>query len=321
MYCENCGTELREEAKYCPNCGSKVEKPPKPSEIDTEQQDGSLEHTIKITDTTDLHDTQTTKTKKDRSWMIFLPLIAVLALVAGINYGFDRGWISSTAEKSAAAQTQAQHTEQEHNTSEQDSKMAEQATEQHSEEEKTYDEPMTEDFSRVTDYQTYETFYGNNALFHFSYPSNFFAHSIVSADKNEVTLYMDETATAARFSCMERTDSNSVQQEYEAMYHDLMQAIYEGKKILAKPNAGDGARFIITGYTDASCTDSVYRLVYITEQYVMDMSITCSPYSSFEEEAQRSYMVDCMYRMCGFSGSSRQPRSYQEFLKDDSWKS
>lgn len=316
MYCENCGMELREKAKFCPNCGSKVEKPPKPSETDTEQQHDSPEHTIKITDTTDLNDTQT---KKDRSWMIFLPLIAVLALVAGINYGFDRGWISSTVEKSAVEQTQ--HAAQGHSTSEQDSKTAEQSVQQDTEKETTDDKQMTEDFSKVTDYQTYETFYGNNALFHFSYPSNFFAHSIVSADKNEVTLYMDETATAARFSCMERTDSNSVQQEYEEIYHDLMEAIYEAEKILAKPNAGDGARFIITGYTDASCTDSVYRLVYITEQYVMDMSITCSPYSSFEEEAQRSYMVDCMYRMCGFSGSSRQPRSYQEFLKDDSWKS
>ena len=34
------------------------------------------------------------------------------------------------------------------------------------------------------------------------------------------------------------------------------------------------------------------------------------------DKNEKWYYVECMYRMCGFSGSARSPRSFQEYLKN-----
>ncbi len=57
----------------------------------------------------------------------------------------------------------------------------------------------------------------------------------------------------------------------------------------------------------------VYDLVKVDKDYVMQMMIAFPVYASEEDEMYKGYVTECMYRMCGFSGSSQPPRSYEEY--------
>ena len=45
-YCQNCGMEIPENAKFCGNCGNKVETPSKPPVVETVVEEKPVEQVV-----------------------------------------------------------------------------------------------------------------------------------------------------------------------------------------------------------------------------------------------------------------------------------
>ena len=45
------------------------------------------------------------------------------------------------------------------------------------------------------------------------------------------------------------------------------------------------------------------------------MKLIFPQYTGEEDKMQKGYITECVYRLCGFSGSSDGPRSYQDYKK------
>lgn len=88
------------------------------------------------------------------------------------------------------------------------------------------------------------------------------------------------------------------------------------QKNIYSTGEGKPGRFIAFGYTDSSRQAMIYLLVTVTEKNIMTMRITFPTDGNRESEdfKQKEYVVECMYRMCGFSGSSYKARTYQQFM-------
>ena len=51
---------------------------------------------------------------------------------------------------------------------------------------------------------------------------------------------------------------------------------------------------------------------------VMEMRIVCPPYRDQDDEMEKRYVQECIYRYCGFAKEEMDfPRSYTEFLRSD----
>ncbi len=78
---------------------------------------------------------------------------------------------------------------------------------------------------------------------------------------------------------------------------------------------GNGYIVILRGYTGESEEVAIYNLIKVEPEYVCNMKLYYPAPEDEEERLHTDYYLECMYRMCSFSGSEEPSRSYEEFLK------
>ena len=74
---------------------------------------------------------------------------------------------------------------------------------------------------------------------------------------------------------------------------------------------------ILSGYNSSSHEKSIYDMVKIEDGYILQMKVIY-PFTpgDMENNRQQNYVVECLYRLCGFSDTSYEStRSYDEFCK------
>lgn len=168
------------------------------------------------------------------------------------------------------------------------------------------------DIDSVLDPSSYSHYYSDEVyFFHFSYPSEYLTIVKNLSGEEGYTDYLelqsDDGLANVELSCCHLGAEEDIY--YNAMYWE--DTLLDSEEILYQPEASDGAaRFIVTGYTEDR-SQSVYVLVSIYDQVYTQMIAYTSTKEHFDE---LNYMVECMYRTCGFSNSSQEPRSFTDYI-------
>lgn len=183
-----------------------------------------------------------------------------------------------------------------------------------------------ENYTRNLDADLYLSYYSDVKDFYFSYPSSLYcdAYSDYTAYKTslgtniETHTLIGSKGSTVTFSLLRRTDKLNLKAVKDRMYAEEASEIVYGKNNLLdqyEPKQGY-SRFVVTGYDEYGYI--LYKLVKITPSYIMEMRIQYPDYTNDKDELAKRYVVDCLYRYCGFHNEEvGGPRSYSEFLKDD----
>ncbi len=155
--------------------------------------------------------------------------------------------------------------------------------------------------------------------FSYFYPGQLFEYAVHNSEPIEnkygtnisTSAYYGPQGSQFRFSISLRTDPGSIKEATDFIYEGEMSSLQEPSEI-KHVTEQDYGRVIVTGYNTPR-DKLVYDLVKVDKDYVMQMMIAFPVYTSEEDELQKGYVTECMYRMCGFSGSSQPPRSYEEY--------
>ena len=170
-----------------------------------------------------------------------------------------------------------------------------------------------------------EYLYYSSPEFSFGYPSQLYCDGWVNTDQTEtsvgrnlrqVYLSGDDSASEAMFQAAERTDSLSAADFMQSLYSYYYNLLQGANQISYSETSG---RFILTGYTDSSSKIAVYLLVTVESRrvYIMHITFPDTGDTSSEDYQQKAYVVENMYRMCSFSGSSYYPRTYEQYLSGE----
>lgn len=182
------------------------------------------------------------------------------------------------------------------------------------------------DYSANLDYGSFAFYQSRkDAAFRFSYPVHLYNDVTVSQDAESTAFGTNlenifftaaDGASSARFQLGSRNQSVSIQESTQQLYQLYEQTLTDFAKIAYSDDSADHGRFVATGYADRSKAVMVYLVVAVYQDSVQIMQINFPSDGNRESEdfLQKSYVVECMYRMCGFGNSSYKPRTYQQYL-------
>ncbi|MCC8067202.1 MAG: Ig-like domain-containing protein [Clostridiales bacterium] len=196
-------------------------------------------------------------------------------------------------------------------------------------EEDESDSQFNIDSDTVSDYSANldpdEYLYYDSPDFTFYYPASLYNYgtedlesytTVTGVNVRDVYLEGDDGVTTAHFNKSSRTDSGTTAELLQDVY------VYYGSLLHGMSDisySDEYSCFIITGYFDSAETEAAYILVRVNGEFVYCMEILF-PYngnSSSEDYLEKSYVVENIYRMCSFSGSSYKARTYTQFLNGE----
>jgi len=194
-----------------------------------------------------------------------------------------------------------------------------------------YNTDAREDYGNSLDYTQYARYAGQNGNFYFSYPKSLYNRVLVNMNSfdtvngtNQITITMrGEDHSEAVFAQYYRDQGYSIDETYEFLLDYYSNQVLNANVIRSSTGAKEGeeyhGRIVMTGYGDRSMT---YIVIAVWQDKVQVMWVQC-PFTAEEYRDANAaqlyqyacYVTECMYRMCGFSGSTAEPRSYAEFIQ------
>lgn len=155
--------------------------------------------------------------------------------------------------------------------------------------------------------------------FNFYYPSSLYNTVDVDTEDTEGRFgsnvqrvyFSGEDGGSLAFSIFRRTDGMSLEEMADLVYAVELPSLKDASLIRQNVEE-DYARVIVTGYT-SGLGMPVYDMVKIEPEYILQMFMIFPEYTTDEDEMQKGYVTECVYRLCGFSGSSSAPRSFEEY--------
>ncbi len=184
------------------------------------------------------------------------------------------------------------------------------------------DSGTVEDYARVLNPEEYQQYNGDENGFTFSFPAGLFNNVDVNNRQggNDYGQYMQyihffgSAGSELVFSKTKRLDNRLVEEIANDIRAQKREEIRDAVELRFVSEA-DLGRIVITGNRMES-DDIVYEVIRIDADYIMQMIFITPPYTSEEDEMQKSYVTESIYRMCGFSGSTKGVRSYQSYKMD-----
>ncbi len=176
----------------------------------------------------------------------------------------------------------------------------------------------TEDYAANLNPGTYHYYDSGIDSFNFYYPDLYNKVEVATdpfrdayGNNVQAVYFSGNSGSEADFKVMERTDGMDTGTLAEQIYNTETGKLTDAVKLKDSVD-GDSALVIVTGYT-GDRSGLVYDMTRVMGNYVMQMRILFPSYVSTEDELQKGYVTECMYRMCGFSGSSNWYRSFEEY--------
>lgn len=199
-----------------------------------------------------------------------------------------------------------------------------------------------EDYQNNLDYMEYGHYSGDNPYFHFGYPVKLYNRVYIDRDTytaiggvNQVSVSFygkdwdgfTKRGSYANFAQYIRNDSVDMQTTYEQLLN-YYSGLFTEAAVLKKYTSDFSAppeteepyhcRFVVTGYRDNSQEQMIYLLVTVWNDCVQMMWVECPLMIPGDKTSmdywQKSYYIENMYRMCGFSNSTHGPRTFEEFM-------
>lgn len=179
----------------------------------------------------------------------------------------------------------------------------------------------TNDYSKCLNTDVYQTVTCNSSGgYSFVYPKNLFNRVNIDEDGKYVFSADDGVTEYTVFS--QKTTAGSAKQEVKnlaADYEDEFTHFYfkfpkEGIK-----KSGAFCRKIYAGHLNSNKTIGQYVVIASngTYDYILTFKYKADDKSD-SPKGQADYITDCLYRGASFSGSTKEIRTYNEFLSDES---
>lgn len=178
-----------------------------------------------------------------------------------------------------------------------------------------------EDYSANLDPDQYLYYDSGIGEFKFYYPGNLF--NDVSVDDEyysseygnniRTICFYGSNGSELLYSICERNDGGSISEATDRINNLEHGKYYEMSDIVVKSDDEKG-RIVLAGVMDASNEYRIYDLIKIDANYVYRMLSVKPMYQNEDERNQYAYVTENEYRMCGFSGSSSGPRTFEEYL-------
>lgn len=159
--------------------------------------------------------------------------------------------------------------------------------------------------------------------FSFYYPDNLYCSVEVEENQDceyghlvKKITFSGSKGSQLIYQIIRRTDSSSIDFETTYVYSKESQGLYAKEDIVLSAK-DDYGRVIVTGWDSSAKDNVIYDLCKIEADYILQMKVIFPDYTGESDKIQKGYVTECFYRLCGFSGADRGPRSYEEFVKDN----
>ncbi len=184
------------------------------------------------------------------------------------------------------------------------------------------DSTTIEDYGNNLKPENYCYYDSGLADFHFYYPDRLFC--AVTMDETKFTDDYGENIRTITFSgskgskliysISKRTDNltikeltNQVHSVDQNKYHDMSDIFFR---------TDETGQIIMVGFEKPDENYNVYDLIKVDDNYVQRMVSFKPKFESESDRLQYAYVTENEYRMCGFSGSSKATRSYEDYLQE-----
>lgn len=173
------------------------------------------------------------------------------------------------------------------------------------------DTDASADYSECLSLDNYTYLESPDGDYTFYYPQNVYNYAYYDGDSCIFT--SDDENDTVKFIRKDNT-SGSPAQGMENLYNSYTN-LSQKEKILFREETDERgfARGVLSGITD---NQNVYASIAANDDYVYIMEVC----TSFQHDSTKStwveYYIDCMYRYCSFSRRVGDPRSYDEYMKD-----
>lgn len=281
MICPECKIENPEGAKFCRKCGYPLEE----NKAQIEEQE---------------------KTDKKVKY-IFLVILAAITICIGVFISLQPNENEETAENETVVEEVSENeeeTEETESTSEENVDLPE------------IDSIEETDYDNVLSLDDYETFYAENYSFGFplylydrveEYGKEYGHDGYTFSSESDEYSWLD-------FISVKREDSESLEDITKERCVEIKGEMTGIENILYKPKEGVCV-FAGTNYDDEN--QKLYDVIRVDENYIYHMEVGFPDTDDKELNDKMNYYVDCLYRMCSFSGGTYRPRTYDQFLNDD----
>lgn len=169
--------------------------------------------------------------------------------------------------------------------------------------------------------EAYHTVTSEDGSFSFGYPKYLFNTSEVNEAGTSYTLsYKDDSGNKeAELKVYTEPNAGNALENAKRLYNEYVSSVYKVyfKMQPTRIDSKGMARALIGGSVDDSETTGVYIIAVNDgeKNYILKFTYP-DPDIQYDYNAI-DYVVDCVYRYCSFSGGTYQPRTYEQFLKDD----
>lgn len=169
--------------------------------------------------------------------------------------------------------------------------------------------------------EDYNTVTSKDGSFSFGYPKYLFSGSEVNEEGTSYTLSYKGDTDKKKAELVVYTEENSGNplENAKELYSRFSSAVYKTyfKMQPTRIDSSGMARTLIGASVDSSETEGTYIIAANDgeKNYILKFTYP-DPDMSYDYN-EIDYVVDCIYRYCSFSGGTYQPRTYQQFLKDD----
>jgi hypothetical protein len=337
MICPNCHRQINEGATFCRYCGAPVNASPVPNPPYGQNGGSAYQQNPPYGNSSSVPQKQVLN--PEVKMMLIGMVVMAVALVVGIIFLVRANYIKSLP--SSYAGTVSSDTVNESVSDDEEDYSADSAIDESEDQDYETDEAnaddntallsefglssdTVEDYSANLDPSQYLYYNTGIGEMSFYYPNKFF--NDVDVNENEdVTEYGTNLKTISfygskgsslTFSVYQRTDGLSIADETSNINQNEHLLYPNITDILVKSDSEKG-RIVLVGQISDSDSNLVYDLLKIDNDNVYRMTSTRLPYESEEDRLEYAYVTENEYRMCGFSGSSNSPRSYEEFLESN----
>ncbi len=283
MICPECKAKNPDDARFCGNCGYNFQNQP----VETEQQKKKKE------------------TKKIILYVLAGIVFAITAAIALMIVLDDTGSgandvsdIALPKEKSSSAgstETSAAATSEKA-----DSNLPEIVSNE------------KVDYNKIISLHDYKTFYADG--YSFGFPLLLYERVEEFGDNGYRFSSSSDPYSWLEFQEEKRTDQSSREDAAKERSRELKSQMTGIEEILDKPEKGV---CIFAGSRSDDENQKLYHLLRVEDDSVYYMTVGYPDTDDKELDGKRNYYIDCLYRMCSFSGGTYKPRTYDQFLSDD----
>lgn len=347
MKCPYCNAENDENAVYCGECGEKIKidtkEQPVQDDLWTENMTFSwkpeenpqyqnpqyqnpvppVQNMYQDPYVTQNYNRQVPKKNNTLLYVILgICIVAVIGLagVVGMNVLSTKKADSDTVQNAGAKDEEDQS---EKDTGEDMEEETEEPTEAPEEEEIEYldgvDAANVADFNNNLSTDSYIRMSGEDSTLSFAYPKDFFCSN--TEEENDYTFYSGDGLVMLRYWKEEvGNDGKSVlTSEFSSKKSQLNTSgtddngVERFSGIAMDWSDKEIPHYVLGGRYTTDLNKGYYSVASLRGGaiYHMEFEYPVDYNNGFANPV--NYMIDCLYRYCGFSGSSKAPRSYQEF--------